>query len=191
MMSRRIRSSCWRCKPFPPPSERDLWSWMRRGYRCDGAITRTSVANAAGVPRTVWNMFARHGGVTEAHESGADLVDIGKHRAVGGDLPSGCSRAGRAPAEAERKVKIGFRTEFRTDFGQRLRSRGSGEESVCGEAGDTTSKRGGSLRLPPALIQPIGPLFARITRIEWMGSQGDGLAANATLTQLRKCLPFP
>jgi site-specific recombinase XerD len=37
------------------------------------------VANAAGVPRTVWNMFARHGGVTEAHESGADLVDIGKH----------------------------------------------------------------------------------------------------------------
>jgi len=24
-------------------------------------------------------MFARHGGATEAHESGADLVDIGKH----------------------------------------------------------------------------------------------------------------
>jgi hypothetical protein len=24
-------------------------------------------------------MFARHGGVTEAHESGTDLVDIGKH----------------------------------------------------------------------------------------------------------------
>jgi len=43
LMSRRIRSSCWRCKPFPPPSERDLWSWMRRGYRCDGAITRTSI----------------------------------------------------------------------------------------------------------------------------------------------------
>jgi hypothetical protein len=37
------------------------------------------VANAAGVPQEVWNMFARHGGVTEAHESGADLVDIGKH----------------------------------------------------------------------------------------------------------------
>jgi len=37
------------------------------------------VANAVGVPRAVWNMFARHGGVTEAHESGADLVDIGKH----------------------------------------------------------------------------------------------------------------
>jgi hypothetical protein len=43
------------------------------------------VANAAGVPSTVWNMFARHGGVTEAHESGADLVDIGKH-AQHGDL---------------------------------------------------------------------------------------------------------
>jgi hypothetical protein len=37
------------------------------------------VATAAGVPRNVWNMFARHGGVTEAHESGANLVDIGKH----------------------------------------------------------------------------------------------------------------
>jgi hypothetical protein len=37
------------------------------------------VANAAGVPSTVWNMFARHGGVTEAHESGVALVDIGKH----------------------------------------------------------------------------------------------------------------
>jgi hypothetical protein len=37
------------------------------------------VASVAGVARAVWNMFARHGGVTEAHESGADLVDIGKH----------------------------------------------------------------------------------------------------------------
>jgi hypothetical protein len=37
------------------------------------------VADAAGVPHAVWNMFARHGGVTEAHESGADLVDVSKH----------------------------------------------------------------------------------------------------------------
>jgi hypothetical protein len=37
------------------------------------------VANAAGVPRAVWNMFARHSGVTEAHESGADLLEVGKH----------------------------------------------------------------------------------------------------------------
>jgi hypothetical protein len=34
---------------------------------------------AGGKPRAVWNMFARHGGVAEAHESGTDLVDIGKH----------------------------------------------------------------------------------------------------------------
>lgn len=47
----------------------------RRHYQ---ALYR-DVANAAGVPRGVWNMFARHGGVTEAHDSGADLVDIGKH----------------------------------------------------------------------------------------------------------------
>jgi hypothetical protein len=32
------------------------------------------VANAAGVPRGVWNMFARHGEVTEAHECGAALM---------------------------------------------------------------------------------------------------------------------
>jgi len=37
------------------------------------------VADAAGVPRAVWNMFARHGGITEAHDSGADLVDVSKH----------------------------------------------------------------------------------------------------------------
>jgi site-specific recombinase XerD len=49
---------------------------VRRRYYQD---LYRDVANAAGVPRTVWNMFARHGGVTEAHESGADLVDIGKH----------------------------------------------------------------------------------------------------------------
>jgi len=49
---------------------------VRRRYYQD---LYRDVANAAGVPRAVWNMFARHGGVTEAHESGADLVDIGKH----------------------------------------------------------------------------------------------------------------
>ena len=49
---------------------------VRRRYYQD---LYRNVANAAGVPRAVWNMFARHGGVTEAHESGADLVDISKH----------------------------------------------------------------------------------------------------------------
>jgi hypothetical protein len=95
------------------------------------------VANAAGVPRTVWNMFARHGGVTEAHESRSRFGrhrqacsaqrpqhhQPALHRAVGGDLSSGCSGTGCAPTEAERKVKIGFRTESRTDFGQRSWSR--------------------------------------------------------------------
>ena len=49
---------------------------IRRRYYQD---LYRDIANAVGVPRAVWNMFARHGGVTEAHESGADLVDIGKH----------------------------------------------------------------------------------------------------------------
>jgi hypothetical protein len=35
--------------------------------------------DAAGVRRAVWNMFARHGGITEAHDSGADLVDVSKN----------------------------------------------------------------------------------------------------------------
>ena len=55
---------------------------VRRRYYQD---LYRDVANAAGVPPAVWNMFARHGGVTEAHESGASLVDIGKH-AQHGDL---------------------------------------------------------------------------------------------------------
>jgi hypothetical protein len=49
---------------------------VRRRYYQD---LYRDVADAAGVPRAVWNMFARHGGVTEAHESGADLVDVSKH----------------------------------------------------------------------------------------------------------------
>jgi hypothetical protein len=49
---------------------------MRRRYYQD---LYRDVADAAGVPRAVWNMFARHGGITEAHDSGADLVDVSKH----------------------------------------------------------------------------------------------------------------
>jgi hypothetical protein len=37
------------------------------------------LAAAAAVPNEVWNMRARHGGVTEAKDAGADPVDIGKH----------------------------------------------------------------------------------------------------------------
>jgi hypothetical protein len=49
---------------------------VRRRYYQD---LYRDVADAAGVPPAVWNMFARHGGVTEAHEAGADLVDVSKH----------------------------------------------------------------------------------------------------------------
>jgi integrase len=37
------------------------------------------VADAAGVPRVVWNMHARHGGATEAEEAGVSLEDIAEH----------------------------------------------------------------------------------------------------------------
>jgi hypothetical protein len=49
--------------------------FQRRYYR----EVYEEVALAAGVAKGVWNMWARHGGVTEAHDAGADLVDIGKH----------------------------------------------------------------------------------------------------------------
>lgn len=37
------------------------------------------VADAAGVPRAVWNMLARHGGATEAQQAGVALADIAEH----------------------------------------------------------------------------------------------------------------
>lgn len=37
------------------------------------------VADAAGVPRGVWNMLARHGGATEARQAGVALADIAEH----------------------------------------------------------------------------------------------------------------
>jgi hypothetical protein len=37
------------------------------------------VADAAGVPRAVWNMHARHGGTTEAQQAGVALQDIAEH----------------------------------------------------------------------------------------------------------------
>ena len=37
------------------------------------------VADAVGVPRTVWNVHARHGGATEAQQAGVDLADIAEH----------------------------------------------------------------------------------------------------------------
>jgi hypothetical protein len=37
------------------------------------------IADAAGVPATVWNARARHGGISEGQSSGADIVDVSKH----------------------------------------------------------------------------------------------------------------
>ena len=59
--------------------------------------------DAAGVPRSVWSMHARHGGATEAQQAGVDLADIAEHaqhsdinttrktlhRAIGRDVEAG------------------------------------------------------------------------------------------------------
>ena len=49
---------------------------VRRRYY--GDLYR-DVADAAGVPRSVWNMHARHGGATEAQQAGVALADIAEH----------------------------------------------------------------------------------------------------------------
>jgi len=46
--------------------------------RAQGSDLR-EVVDAAGVPRAVWNMFARHGGTTEAQQAGVNLADIAEH----------------------------------------------------------------------------------------------------------------
>ena len=50
-----------------PVSRRYYWDLYR------------DVADAAGIPRPVWNMHARHGGATEAQEAGVALQDIAEH----------------------------------------------------------------------------------------------------------------
>jgi hypothetical protein len=50
-----------------PVSRRYYWDLYR------------DVADAAGVPRAVWNMPARHGRATEAQEAGVALQDIAEH----------------------------------------------------------------------------------------------------------------
>jgi hypothetical protein len=66
-----------------PPSERygplvtdEKGSPVRRRYYWD---LYRDVANAAGVPRSVWNMHARHGGAAEARQAGVALADIAEH----------------------------------------------------------------------------------------------------------------
>jgi hypothetical protein len=49
----------------------------QRPYAAHGyAREWRAVANAAGIPRSVWNMDARAGGISEADDAGADLDDI-------------------------------------------------------------------------------------------------------------------
>lgn len=55
--------------------EHGLPFFGRRGYN----RAYHEVAGAAGVPTTVWNMLARHGGATEADDAGAALTDISTH----------------------------------------------------------------------------------------------------------------
>ena len=50
-----------------PVSRRYYWDLYR------------DVADAAGVPRAVWNMHARHGGATDGQEAGVALQDIAEH----------------------------------------------------------------------------------------------------------------
>jgi hypothetical protein len=49
---------------------------VRRRYYWD---VYRDVADAAGVPRAVWNTHARHGGATEAQQAGVALADIAEH----------------------------------------------------------------------------------------------------------------
>ena len=42
-------------------------------------VTWREIADAAGVPKDVWNMDSRSGGLTEADEAGADPHDIQRH----------------------------------------------------------------------------------------------------------------
>jgi len=93
---------------------------VRRRYYRD---LYRDVADAAGVPRTVWSMHARHGGATEAQHAGASLADIAEHaqhdpqalhRAVSRDLAAhrqatGCASSGKG----EHTVKMGFGTNRR------------------------------------------------------------------------------
>jgi integrase len=54
----------------------DNGSPVRRRYYWD---LYRDVADAAGVPRSMWSMHARHGGATEAQQAGVDLAGIAEH----------------------------------------------------------------------------------------------------------------
>jgi hypothetical protein len=64
------------CERHGPLVTDDNGSPVRRRYYWD---LYRDVADAAGVPRSVWSMHARHGGATEAQQAGVDLADIAEH----------------------------------------------------------------------------------------------------------------
>jgi hypothetical protein len=70
------------------------------------------VADAAGVPKNVWNRDSRSGGITEGQDAGADIVDLSKQAAHAD--PSFTARVyARGPLEASRRIGR-LRTEHRT-----------------------------------------------------------------------------
>jgi hypothetical protein len=64
------------CERHGPLVTDDNGSPVRRRYYWD---LYRDVADAAGVPRSVWSMHARHGGATGAQQAGVDLADIAEH----------------------------------------------------------------------------------------------------------------
>ena len=67
-----------------------------------------ALADAAGVPRDIWNMDSRAGGITEADEAGADIRDVQRHATHSNASTTGryVRRTGEATARvAELRVK--------------------------------------------------------------------------------------
>ena len=62
-----------------------------------------AVADAAGVPKGVWNRDSRSGGITEGRDAGADIVDLAK-QAAHADPAFTARIYERGPLEASRRV---------------------------------------------------------------------------------------
>lgn len=73
-----------------------------------------TVADKAGIPRSVWNMHARAGGISEADEAGASLEEIGHQ--TGQSQPATTARYVRGTIEKTRKVarlRLAYRAEHK------------------------------------------------------------------------------
>jgi hypothetical protein len=100
----------------------------------EGAYAREwrTVADAAGIPRSVWNMHARAGGISEADEAGATLEEIGHQ--TGQSQTSTTARYVRGTVEKTRKVA-------RLRLNYRARHQGDGEQ-----ASNESEERAGNAR---------------------------------------------